>query len=53
MDNATYGTILLVEDDLSLASWVKEFLQQKFYYQAVLLLACGFLLFLLFRESRR
>jgi two-component system response regulator RstA len=32
MDNATYGTILLVEDDLSLASWVKEFLQQKGYH---------------------
>jgi Ca-activated chloride channel family protein len=31
----------------------KEFIQQKFYYQAVLLLACGFLLFLLLREERR
>lgn len=26
-----YGTILLVEDDISLASWVQEFLQQKGY----------------------
>ncbi len=31
MTNAAYGTILLVEDDLSLASWVQEFLQQKGY----------------------
>lgn len=31
MTNAPYGTILLVEDDLSLASWVQEFLQQKGY----------------------
>ncbi len=28
---ADYGTILLVEDDLSLASWVQAFLQQKGY----------------------
>jgi DNA-binding response OmpR family regulator len=31
MNSAAYGTILLVEDDLSLASWVQEFLQQKGY----------------------
>jgi DNA-binding response OmpR family regulator len=31
MTNAAYGTILLVEDDLSLANWVQEFLQQKGY----------------------
>ncbi len=31
----------------------KEFMEQKFYYQVILLLACGLLLFLLFRESRR
>lgn len=31
MTNPAYGTILLVEDDLSLASWVQEFLQQKGY----------------------
>ena len=31
MTHAAYGTILLVEDDLSLASWVQEFLQQKGY----------------------
>jgi two-component system response regulator RstA len=28
---AGYGTILLVEDDLSLASWVTDYLQQKGY----------------------
>ncbi len=26
-----YGCILLVEDDLSLASWVMDYLQQKGY----------------------
>jgi two-component system response regulator RstA len=31
MNSAAYGTILLVEDDLSLAGWVQEFLQQKGY----------------------
>jgi Ca-activated chloride channel family protein len=31
----------------------KEFVQKKYYYQIVLLLACGFVLFLLFRESRK
>ncbi len=31
MTTTAYGTILLVEDDLSLASWVQEFLQQKGY----------------------
>lgn len=31
MEHAIYGTILLVEDDLSLAGWVQEFLQQKGY----------------------
>ena len=31
----------------------KEYLQKEFYYHLVLLLALGFLLFLLFRESRR
>lgn len=31
----------------------KEFLQKDFYYFVALLLACGFLLFLLFREVRR
>ncbi len=31
MNSAAYGTILLVEDDLSLANWVREFLQQKGY----------------------
>ncbi|WP_031567495.1 response regulator transcription factor [Rheinheimera texasensis] len=31
MEHTVYGTILLVEDDLSLAGWVQEFLQQKGY----------------------
>ncbi len=31
MEHSVYGTILLVEDDLSLAGWVQEFLQQKGY----------------------
>ena len=31
----------------------KEYLQKDFYYQVALFLACGFLLFLLFREYKR
>jgi len=31
----------------------KEYLQKDFHYQLLLLLACGFLLFLLYREIRR
>ncbi|WP_455756265.1 VWA domain-containing protein [Sulfurimonas sp.] len=31
----------------------KEYIQKEFYYQIALLLACGLLLFLLFREAKR